>query len=223
MQQEIDSCEHDYRLKTKDRGYRLFHDVSRFERDEHGRVITIRGYMFDITDSRAAELELKEERRRLAAILDGTHVGTWEWTVPSGEVIFNERWAEIVGYSMDELEPISIDTWTGLCHPDDLKRSGELLEAHFKGELDAYECEARMRHKDGHWIWVLDRGKVCEWDEDGNPLLMSGTHMEITDRKEAAAELSRVNQDLEQQTIISRQMADQAQQASQAKVNSWRI
>ena len=217
IDRQIDSCEHDYRLRTKDKGYRLFHDVSRFERDNQGRVVTVRGYMFDITDSRAAELELQDERRRLGDIIEGTNAGTWEWSIPSGEVIFNDRWAAIVGYTLDELQPLSIDTWTSLCHPDDLKLSGKLLEAHFQGETDLYECEARMRHKDGHWVWVLDRGKVCEWDQSGQPLLMSGTHMEISDQKAAAAELERVNKDLAQQTMISREMADKAQLASQAK------
>lgn len=79
--------------------------------------------------------ELKEQKQRLADIITGTNVGTWEWNVQTGETVFNERWAEIVGYRLAELEPISIQTWMELVHPDDLKMSGELLEKHFKGEL----------------------------------------------------------------------------------------
>ena len=81
------------------------------------------------------------------------------------------------------MSPVSIETWTKFSHPDDLKTSGELLEKHFKGELDYYSSESRMKHKNGDWVWVLDRGKVHAWDDDGKPLLMSGTHQEITKRK----------------------------------------
>jgi PAS domain S-box-containing protein len=136
----------------------------------------------DITERRTAEMALANQTRRLADILVGTHVGTWEWNVQTGETVFNERWAEIIGYRLDELAPISIETWMKFAHPDDLKLSGDLLEKHFAGELDYYECESRMRHKDGRWLWVLDRGKVSSWTEGGKPLLMSGTHQDITAR-----------------------------------------
>lgn len=136
-------------------------------------------------DREAIEHELAQQRERLANILWGTGVGTWEWNVQTGETRFNERWAEIVGYRLEELAPITIDTWTGLAHPDDLGRSGELLARHFSGTMDHYECEARMRHRDGHWIWVLDRGKLVSRTPDGRPEWMAGTHWEITERKHA--------------------------------------
>jgi PAS domain S-box-containing protein len=126
--------------------------------------------------------ELKGERLRLANIIAGTKAGTWEWNVQTGETVFNEQWANIIGYSLDELTPVSIETWMKFAHPDDLQKSGELLEKHFRGELDYYELESRMKHKDGRWIWVLDRGKVASWSEDGKPLWMYGTHQDITER-----------------------------------------
>lgn len=124
--------------------------------------------------------DLSLERARLSAILEGTRVGTWEWNVQSGKTVFNEEWARIIGYRLEELEPVSIVTWSRLTHPDDLQRSEQLLKQHFAGETPFYECEARMRHKAGHWVWVLDRGKVGKWDEDGQPLIMYGTHQDIT-------------------------------------------
>jgi PAS domain S-box-containing protein len=137
----------------------------------------------NITASKLAGLALAEKQQRLANILWGTGVGTWEWNVQTGETRFNERWAEIVGYRLEELAPVNIETWARLAHPDDLVRSGELAARHFSGEADHYECEARMRHKDGHWIWVLDRGKVVSRTPDGKPEWMAGTHWEITERK----------------------------------------
>jgi diguanylate cyclase (GGDEF)-like protein/PAS domain S-box-containing protein len=120
---------------------------------------------------------------QLAEIIWGTNVGTWVWNVQTGETVFNDRWAEIIGYSLDEISPASIDTWMRFLHPDDIIKSGELLEKNFSGELDFYECEVRMRHKCGEWVWILDRGKVVEWTDDGKPLRLSGTYTDITDRK----------------------------------------
>ena len=136
-------------------------------------------------ERKAQALALQEQHERLQFILEGTNVGTWEWNVQTGEVKFNERWAEIIGYTLAELAPLTIDTWLAQAHPDDLALSNDLLTRHFSGELPYYKCEARMRHKDGRWIWVLDRGKVARWTEDGKPLLISGTHQDITRRKEA--------------------------------------
>ena len=128
---------------------------------------------------------LRASERRLASVIEGTHIGTWEWNVQTGETIFNDRWAEITGYCLDELAPVSIQTWMDLAHPEDLERSGQLLEQHFAGGLDFYDCVARMRHKDGHWVWVHDRGRVVSWTANGKPLLMSGTHADVTDQKSA--------------------------------------
>ncbi|HPG38903.1 MAG TPA: PAS domain S-box protein [bacterium] len=137
----------------------------------------------DVTDNKRAEQELKTERRRLADIIKGTNVGTWEWNVQTGETIFDDQWAQIIGYTLEELSPVSIDTWSKYVHPDDLKLSNEMLARHFNGETDFYECEVRMRHKNGHWVWILDRGRVSVWTEDKKPLLVSGTHQDITERK----------------------------------------
>ena len=126
---------------------------------------------------------IADERRRLESILDATRAGTWEWDVPTGETIFNERWAEIVGYTLAELAPVSFATWEGLMHPDDLKLANQCLARHFAGETPYFSCECRMRHKDGSWIWIRDHGKVTSWSADGKPLWVSGTHIDITERK----------------------------------------
>ncbi len=124
-----------------------------------------------------------KEIEKLSSILEVTNIGVWEWNIKSGNTIFNERWAEIIGYSIEELTPTTINTWTNLAHPEDLITSAALLEKHISGELDYYECEVRMRHKNGKWVWILDRGKVSSWAGDGKPLLMLGTHQDITKRK----------------------------------------
>lgn len=136
-----------------------------------------------------ADISLEIEKQRLASIIEGTNVGTWEWNVKTGENIVNERWAEIFGYSLDELLPVSIDSWINFIHPDDKNKTIELIKKHFSGEFDYFDSEFRMKNKNGNWIWVLDRGKISKWDTDGKPLLMSGTLQDITKRKMAEEEL----------------------------------
>lgn len=139
--------------------------------------------ILDITDRKKIECTLQEERYRLASILEGTRTGTWEWNVQTGDTVFNETWAQICGYTLEELVPVSINTWASLVHPDDMALSNDLLEQHFRGDSTEYEFECRMKHKEGHWVWVHDRGRVFTRTEDGKPLMMYGTHSDITRRK----------------------------------------
>lgn len=120
---------------------------------------------------------------KLEQVLEGTRAGTWDWDIPEGKLEFNELWAEMLGYQLSELQPADISTWVRLCHPDDLVRSNELLLKAFTGENAYYDCECRMRHKDGHWVWIWDRGKVTEWSPDGKALRAAGTHSDISEVK----------------------------------------
>ncbi len=145
----------------------------------------------DITQIKRYQQDLRFQKQRLDSIIEGTNAGTWEWDIQIGNAIFNERWAEIIGYTLDELAPISIDTWIKYTHPDDFLKAKEILQKHFSGESDYYECEMRVKHKDGHWVWVLDRGKVSEWSKDKKPLLMSGARQDITRMKLAQEEIEK--------------------------------
>jgi PAS domain S-box-containing protein len=101
----------------------------------------------------------------------------------TGELILNEDWARTAGYRLEELQPISVQTWRTLCHPDDLERARPILKRHLDGLRPYYEFESRMRHKDGHWIWVADRGAVASWTDDRRPLWIRGLRVEVTGRK----------------------------------------
>lgn len=150
---------------------------------ENGICTRFYGVCHDITDRVNLIKQLEYERSRLAYIIDGTGLGTWEWNVQTGTTMFNQTWADIIGYTLEELQPISISTWIKFVHPDDMEQSSRLLEQHFRGETEFYHCEARMKHKHGHWVWVLDRGKVTTWGTDGKPELMYGTHQDISQFK----------------------------------------
>ncbi len=151
--------------------------------DDHGEIVEIQSVGRDVTELKRKEHELKETKERFDFALQVTNTGLWDWNVQTGEVVFNEPWAVMVGYSLEELKPLSIQTWMELCHPDDLEVSNALVKQHLDGETEIYLCEARMRHKQDYWIWILDQGKVIQWDDSGNPLRMLGTHTDITERK----------------------------------------
>jgi PAS domain S-box-containing protein len=191
IQNNIDFFDQSYQLKLKSGEYKWFYDFTKLIKDQNNNVIEIRGYMFDITHLKKLEHDLVYERERLNNIIKGTNVGTWEWNVQTGETVFNEKWANIIGYTLEELSPISIKTWMHYAHPQDLQKSNEALERTFNHETDYYECECRMKHKSGQWVWVFDRGAVVSWTDDGKPLLMSGTHQEITEKKMAEQELKK--------------------------------
>ncbi|MGE4555405.1 MAG: ABC transporter substrate binding protein [Desulfovibrionaceae bacterium] len=137
----------------------------------------------DVTMRKQAEAQLANQKKRLDYVLSGTNAGIWEWNIQTGEAIFNERWAEIVGHTLAELAPTSVETWRRLAHPDDLQKAERLLQSCFDRAQEFYEFECRMRHKDGSWVWVLARGKVATWTEEGKPEWMYGTHQEVTERK----------------------------------------
>jgi diguanylate cyclase (GGDEF)-like protein/PAS domain S-box-containing protein len=157
--------------------------------DEAGNPIFMSGIAQDVTERKKIEDALRDAYCRAESIIEGTQAGTWEWNIQTGETVFNQKWAQIIGYTLDELAPVSIKTWERFAHPEDLKRSDELLERHFAGELPNYESESRMKHKDGRWVWVLDRGRVITRTSDGKPLMMFGTHQDITAQKLAREEL----------------------------------
>jgi len=160
------------------------------------------------------EQSVKAQADRLELIVQGSQVGTWDWHVPSGRVTFNERWAAMLGYRLDELEP-HVRTWEQLVHPDDLPTVMAAVRAHLRGETSAYSSEHRLRSKSGAWLWVFDSGQVVERDAQGGPLRATGLHLDISDRKELEAE-----QALAQRALEAKQAAlDEAQ--TLAHLGSW--
>jgi two-component system, cell cycle sensor histidine kinase and response regulator CckA len=141
----------------------------------------------EMLDERTVELRQSETRLRLA--LFGADLGTYDWDVPSGRQVVNERWAEMLGYSLREIEP-HVDSWRKLVHPDDLPFALAATNANLRGETDTYRAEFRMRHKSGKWMWILAKGRVITRSADGTALRACGTHLDITERKQAEAVLA---------------------------------
>lgn len=143
------------------------------------------------------EEALREHQAQSELALVGADLGTWDWNLQTGAMTFNAPWAQMLGYTPDEIEP-HIQSWESLVHPDDRPRVREVLNAHLEGRTPAYETEHRLRAKSGRWVWVLDRGKVVEWTEEGRPLRATGTHLDITVRKQAEERIRQADQEWEQ-------------------------
>lgn len=157
------------------------------DRDQAGMLADLAACVdeeFKRRDEQQLKRQLARERQRLAQIIDATRVGTWEWNVQTGESHLGAHWGATLGHRIDTRLPRRYETWSDLVHADDLPRAREGLEACLRGDTVDYVCEYRMRHADGGWRWMLDRGQVVARDEQGQPTWMAGTHSDITERKQ---------------------------------------
>jgi diguanylate cyclase (GGDEF)-like protein/PAS domain S-box-containing protein len=162
-----------YKIQTKISGHSLIHI-----------------WATNVTEEKFQLEVLQKLDKEYRNVIDGSNLGTWELNIQTGEETINERWAEMIGYTKAELEPIDINTWQNNMHPEDLIRIQPTIDkAYVKGH-GHYSIEFRMRHKDGHWVWINGRGKVNTWTEDDNPLITSGTHTDITAIKKAQEEMT---------------------------------
>ncbi|MDA8427148.1 MAG: PAS domain-containing protein [Treponema sp.] len=150
-------------------------------RPEPGRFVVM---VQDVSERTAEERMLADERGRLDKALDATQAGFWEWAIDRGTMRFDGRWIEIAGQDFSPEEEIPLENWRELCHPEDKLRSNEELNRHLSGQIPRYDVEIRIRHGDGRWMWIRDRGQVSERDPDGRPLRMIGTSVDITQRVE---------------------------------------
>lgn len=135
----------------------------------------------------SAETALKAVKERLEYAVNGTKDGLWDWDLQSNEVYFSPRWKEMLGYTDDEL-PNILETWEKNVHPDDLEKALEAVALSHEKPGQLYENVHRVRHKDGTWVWILDRGQTL-FDAEGKAIRMVGFHTDITKQKELEQEL----------------------------------
>ncbi|MEH6354921.1 MAG: PAS domain S-box protein [Marinobacter sp.] len=151
-----------------------------------GRTMFV-GAIRDITERHRNMAILTEERRRLFDTLDGANVGTFEWDLQSDALSLDERSASYIGFGQAELMPASMKTWMNRIHPEDLEQLKRLLNEHLARQSEHYAFDARVRHKDGHWVWLHCSSRVTSRTADGKPLLMSGTQQDVTAQKYSQA------------------------------------
>jgi len=153
------------------------------KRDAQG---VVEGYYvlgMDITARRQTEEALRASQQQLARVLEGADQGYWEWNLQTDKFQVSARWETMLGYEPGEMQ-VGTEHWPELVHPDDLPATLVLIRRHIAGESNSHEAEIRVKTKDGGWKWILTRGRIVARLDDGSPLLMSGTHSDITERKQ---------------------------------------
>ncbi len=158
--------------------------------DAKGDVFSFQSIAKDITEKKNSEKETKILEERLELAMNGSNDGIWDWNIVDNSVYFSPRWKEMLGYRDDELVN-EVPTWTNHIHPDDMEATWAAIHKHINSETEYYEGIHRLKHKDGHWVWILDRGKAL-YDSNGNATRMIGTHTDISEQK--AIELKALHQ-----------------------------
>lgn len=143
-----------------------------------------------------AERRLEASQRQLDRVIDGAQLGVWEWNIPAGEVSRNARLGQLLGYPPHELDG-SRESWLSLIHPVDAAMESLAMGNHLSGRSDLFDIDCRVRAKDGHWHWLNSRGSIVQRDNQGAPLRVAGTHVDINARKRAEAEIARLTKIIE--------------------------
>lgn len=138
----------------------------------------------DLTDVIKAEEALRLREQQLERVIDGSDQGYWDWNLANHSLQVSARWEGMLGYAPGEMKIAELG-WESYVHPDDLEIAKAAIRRHIRGETSGYEVEIRYKTKTGNWLWVQSRGKVVARDKKGHPLMMSGTHTDVTERKNA--------------------------------------
>lgn len=151
-------------------------------RDTHGAVCGIFGISHDMTESEKAKALLRARERQLDRVIEGSDQGFWDWNLKTNAFQVSSRWETMLGYQPGEMQ-ISIAHWVDHVHPDDLAASMASIQRHLAGETSKHEMDLRCKSKSGEWRWIHTRGRIVEWDQDGQPLAMAGSHTDVTQQK----------------------------------------
>jgi PAS domain S-box-containing protein len=167
-------------LKTSKKDGTVIHTAWTNVKIENGKYIGIGN---NIHDRKMMERELAKNILRLDYILGSASLGSWEWFLGDNKVVYDKRWCEILGLKQEET-PMNISTWEERIHPEDrIKAEKDILD-HIQGKTEHYENLQRIKHAKGHWIWVLERGRISERSEDGTPLIIIGTQFDFSNQKQ---------------------------------------
>ncbi len=194
----------EYRIKDADGDTRWLEESGKAIY-EGGDAKYLVGSIQDVTEEKRVEKESKESKQRLELALKGAELGLWDWNIKKGEVKYNERSAEMLGSSVDELNG-PLDSWEKRVHPEDLPRVKREVDRHLKGETDIYKTEHRLKTKSGEWIWVKNVGRVFERDENGEPVRAIGIQEDITERKKWEEHLDESKRKIEKLQKVSTEL-----------------
>jgi diguanylate cyclase (GGDEF)-like protein/PAS domain S-box-containing protein len=142
----------------------------------------------NITKRLALELDLNSRNNRIWYALNAAADGFWEWQLEDNTVFFSDKLKCMLGYGPDEMAP-HVDTWINNVHPDDFDRVKGILDGHLAGKRALYQARYRLKNRNGHYIWVEDKGRVCQRNQEGQPTHVVGMVRDITDHKKLEFQL----------------------------------
>jgi PAS domain S-box-containing protein len=128
------------------------------------------------------EQKVNEVIERQEYVLEGAGLGSWDWWLETSKVRFDKRWCEMLGLDHTKVAH-ELSTWDALVHPEDKQKAYDDIQAHLSGKTEVYENMHRLKHVNGDWRWILDRGRISEKDKDGKPIRFTGIHFDISDYK----------------------------------------
>lgn len=155
--------------------------------------------MVDVTARKLAEELIQENNSRLELAMKVANMAWWEMDITTGKVNFEKRKAEMLGYNPDQFT--HYQDFTTLLHPEDFERAMHAMQAHFDGKVDKYELEYRILAKSGEYLWFYDVGSIVKRDLHGNPLIITGVVLNITERKKTDEALKQLNEALEDRVV----------------------
>ncbi len=176
------------RMIDKDRNTLVVRVSATPRLNDKGEIIGSLAFASNITDDYNREKALSDSEKRLELALEGAEIGLWDWNLLADTMQYDERWATMLGYDLDEIKDVP-EFWKKTVHPDDLVVANERWASHLRGKTPVYESIHRMKKKSGEWIWVQDIGKVVEWTKDGKPKRGTGIHLDYTKQYESAKAL----------------------------------
>ncbi len=160
-------------------------------------VAAIQSHLSDFYEKlQLSEKQLNDSQQRWLFAVEVSRNGIWDWNLITDEVFLSDRWKEMLGYHSDQLKD-ELKTWQAMLHPEDKAEALNTLHKYLNGEVEEFESVHRLKHKSGHYIWVLDRGMIVDWDSKGRPVRMIGTHTDVSDDvRNQQAITHQVNHDL---------------------------
>jgi PAS domain S-box-containing protein len=188
------SIEHEYRFQRKDGTYVWVLDQVQVVTREGDRPLVVAGAWTDVTRRRDAERAVRESEHRLQMALVAANQGLWDLDLRTGSAIVSPHYAAMLGYDPNGFTETHA-VWLARLHPEDLPECQRVFRDYVEGRRDTYRVECRMRTHQGGWRWILSEGQIVERSNDGTPIRMLGTHVDITSRKDAelrALRLSRL-------------------------------
>jgi len=199
---ETDTFEHEFRLRhTEGRWVYVMARGRVIDKDANGKPVQVAGVGIDISARRLAE-------ERLRSIMQASSIGTWNLDCSTGVAGIDDRYAAMLGYRRDELTPWTHSKFEQAVHPEDLTAMRLGMQALKGQKSDAITHEFRVRHRQGHWVWILSQARVVRWNDDGTPAEESGVHIDISERKQREAALAEAKLAMEE-ALAAQRDADQ--------------